>query len=50
MIYFNRYDWGKPITVLKLHYHKLLSKIEEKEGKNLMIDDYVVDNVLDRIK
>ena len=32
-IYFIRYDNKKSIRMLSLHYHKLMRKIEEYEGK-----------------
>ena len=36
--------------MLSLNFYKLMGKIEEHEGKNyLMIDDYMVDKVLDKI-
>ena len=36
--------------MLNLHYYELMGKIEEHEGKKyLMIDDYMLDEVLDRI-
>ena len=50
MIYFTRYVQSKSIKMLNLHYYELMGKIEEHEGKKyLMIDDYMLDKVLDRI-
>ena len=51
VIYFTRYDHKKSIKMLGLHYHKLRERIEEPEGKiYLMVDDYMPDKVLDKIK
>ena len=37
--------------MLSLHYHKLMGKLEEYEKKvHLMVNDYVLDKVLDKIK
>ena len=37
--------------MLGLHYHKLRERIEEPEGNiYLMVDDYMLDKVLDKIK
>ena len=37
--------------MLTLHYHELMGKIEEHEGKKyLMVDDYMLNKVLDKIK
>ena len=37
--------------MLSLYFYKLMGKIKEHEEKNyLMIDDYMVDKVLDKIK
>ena len=37
--------------VLSLHYHELMEKIKEHEGKTyLMVYDYMLDKVLDTIK
>ena len=37
--------------MLSLSYHELIGRIEEYEGKNyLMIDDYMLDKVLEKIK
>ena len=49
-IYFTRCVQSKSIKMLNLHYYELMGKIEEHEGKKyLMIDDYMLDEVLDRI-
>ena len=51
MIYFTRYVHSKSIKVLNLHYHELIGKIEEHEGKKyLTYRDYLLDKVLDMIK
>ena len=40
MIYFMRYVHSKLIKILILHYHKLIGKIAEHEGrKYFMVDD-----------
>ena len=50
-IYFTRCDSGKLITILRLYYHELIRMTEEHEGKNhLMIDDFVLDRLLHKIK
>ena len=37
--------------MLSQHYHQLIGKIEEHEGKKLlMVHDYMLDKVLDEIK
>ena len=37
--------------MLSLYYHKLMAKVKEDERrKYLMIDDYVLDNLLEKIK
>ena len=37
--------------MLSLHYHELMEKIEEhKEKEYLMVNDYMLDKVLDKIK
>ena len=36
---------------VKSYYHELMGNIEEREGKQfLMVDDYMLDKVLDKIK
>ena len=51
VIYFTRYVHSKSIKMLSLYYHKLMAKAKEHGGKkHLMIDDYVLDKVLDKIK
>ena len=51
VIYYTRYDNSKSIKMMSLSYHELVGKIKEHEGKNtLMIDSYVLDKVLDKIK
>ena len=35
VIYFTRYKRGKIITMLNLHYHELMGKNNEHEGKNI---------------
>ena len=37
--------------MLSLYYHELMGNIEEHEGKQFsMVDDYILDKVLDKIK
>ena len=37
--------------MFSLHYHELMGKIEEPEGqKCLVVDDYMLDKVLEKIK
>ena len=51
VIYFTGYVHNKSIKILILHYDQLIGKIEQHEGKKyLMIDDYMLDKVLDKIK
>ena len=50
VMYFTRFGSGKTLTMLNLYYHKLMGRIKESEGKKLMVGDYVLDKVLDRIK
>ena len=50
VIYFTRYVNCKVIKTLSLYFYKLMGKIEENEGKKyLLVDDYMVDNILDKI-
>ena len=49
--FFSRYDCRKSVRMLNLYYHELMGKIEEYEWKRyLMVDDYTLDKVLDKIK
>ena len=42
---------SKSIKMLSMYYHELMGKIEEHEGKiHLIIDDYMLNKVLDKIK
>ena len=51
MIYFTRYVRKKSIKILRLYYDELIGKTEEREGKKvLMVDDYMLNKVLDKIK
>ena len=51
MIYFTRYLHSKSTKTLSLHYHELMGKIEEHERKKyLMVNDYMLDKVFDKIK
>ena len=51
MIYFTRYVHSKSIKVLNLHYHELIGKTEEHEGKKyLTYRDHLLDKILDMIK
>ena len=48
---FTRYVHSNSIKILTLHYHELIGKIEEHEGKNyLMVNDYMLEKVLNKIK
>ena len=39
------------MNMLSLYYHELIGKVKQHEGKKyLMIHDYVLDKVLDKIK
>ena len=46
VIYFIRYDRGKWIRMLSLHYRELAGNTEEYK---LMIDDNIFDKTLDKI-
>ena len=48
MINFTRYHPDKSITVLNLYYDELIEKYQGK--KYLMVDDFIVDKLLDKIK
>ena len=51
VLYTARYDRNKTLTMLNLYYNELMGKIKEHKGKKyLMVDDYVLHKVLDRIK
>ena len=51
VIYSTRYDRGRTGTMLSLCCHELMGNIQEHGGKKyLMVNDYVLDKVLDRIK
>ena len=50
-IYFAVYDHKKSTRLLNQYYHELPGQIEEHEGKKyLMINYYMLDKVLDKIK
>ena len=50
-IYFTRYIHNESIKVLRLLYDEIIGKIEKYEGKKyLMVDDYILDILLDKIK
>ena len=49
-IYFTRYVHSKSIKMLSLHYHKLMKKLMNMKKKYLMVNDYILDGVLDKIK
>ena len=49
--YFTRYVHSNSINILRLDYHKLMGKIEKHEGKKyMMVNDYILDKGLDKIK
>ena len=51
MIYFTAYVHSKSIEMLSLYYQELMGVNKEHEGKKyLMVNSYMVDKVLDRIK
>ena len=51
VIYFTRYVHSKLIKMLSLYYHELMGKVKIYEVKKfLMIDGYVLNKVLDKIK
>ena len=51
VINFTIYVHSKSIKILSLHYRELIGTIEEREGKKyLMVDDYMLDKVLDKVK
>ena len=51
VIYFTRYVRKKSIKILRLYYDELIGKTEEREGKKvLMVDDYMLNKALDKIK
>ena len=51
MIYFTIHVHRKSIKVLRMHYHELMRKIAEYKGKKyLMVNDYMLNKVLDKIK
>ena len=50
-IYFTRYVHMNAIKMLSLHYHELMGKIKEHEGKKyMMVNDYMLEKVLDKNK
>ena len=50
VIYFTRYVHSIARKTLSLYYHELLGKVKiHKEKKYLVIDDYVLVNVLNKI-
>ena len=46
-IYFNRNVDSKSIKMLSQHYQELMGKVEDNEGKYLIVNDYVLDKILD---
>ena len=45
-IYFTRYVHKQPIKMFSLHYHELMSKTEEHDGKKyLMVDEYILKSI-----
>ena len=51
VIYFTRYVHSNSIRMLSLHHHELMGNNEEHEGKRyLMVDDYMLDKVFNKIK
>ena len=35
--------------MLSLHYHELMGKVEENEEKKMIVDDYMLDNIFEKI-
>ena len=51
LIYFTRYIHTKLIKILILYYHELIEAIEEHGRKKyLIVDDFMLDKVLNKIK
>ena len=50
VIYFTICVHSKSIKILRLHYHELMGKIKEHEGKKIIVEDYILDKVLDKNK
>ena len=51
VIYFTRYVHSQSMIMLNWYYNELIGKAKEYEDKNyLIIDDYMLDKVLDKIK
>ena len=50
VIYFTICVHSKSIKILSLHYHELMGKIKEHEGKKIIVEDYILDKVLDKNK
>ena len=51
MLYFVRYVHSKSKKMLIPLFNGLIDKIEENKGKScLIIDDYILDKVLDKLK
>ena len=49
--YFTRCVHNESIKLLSLHVNELIEKFKKHEGKKfLMVNDYMLDNVLDMIK
>ena len=49
--YFSRCAHRKSRKIHRIHYDELIGNIEEHEGKKyLMVDDYMLDKLLDKIK
>ena len=50
MIYCTIYVLSKSIKMLSVHYHELIGKVEEHEGKKyLMVNNYKRDKLLGKI-
>ena len=49
-IVFARYDHKTSKRMLSLYYHELMGKSEEYWGRKYLMVDYIVDEVLDKIK
>ena len=50
MIYFTKYVHSKSIEILVFHYHELMRKTKSRKEKYFMVNNYMLNKVLDKIK
>ena len=50
MICFSRYVLSKSIKMLSLHCHEWMIEEHEEKKKYLVVDNFMLDKVLDKIK